>query len=672
MSRHLAGLTRFESPGSSGGVETLISLTDGATVGSEIQSVVDAAADYAQLQIVSFGTFYVDKPIRLRNKIALRGLGKGSTLAAAPTMYGGPIVACGADRPIPAHGAAILDDADFSYQFGVQLPSFYLSLGFNGFWPQDMDEFWLAMPFEILPGSNGGATFLNCSGQIGESTGITGAFGMNWNADLQHIDFRVRIGVATHTLTTTTTFHTDVDTRRWIAVGFKNNNLYLFVDGELQATAPTSGLFTCEFYEFLSIGCSLASEFPVQEMFDRASPFLCGGFFFDDTCLHIASYVPTWTRPTVSGSNGLALVCLDSNESDSMIRFELGGNGYAWMQADRHLQEGLATTDIEVSDLAFGGSVSDRNIAVYVFASLRTKLSRLFMQTAQGTVSWGNSYYSELDSLEHSGEGRWGIQWRGGLSSIRGVNSAHGSWIPVVLAEGGDVEILHAYDYGFCGVLLSDFHGVITTIGMSDEGPVPRNPPYTLYIKEAPNFTLVIHEVASDVIGSAVTIPIGIEGANQTVRINLGNGLTPLSPAQMIKFVTPLTTGPIHVTGVQHGFAERSIPLSLNPEKILTPDGPLASSTLTNATATVTATKAREFDYAGVTFTANRDLTLDDADVPPDGARVLVRCNPTAFGGFTLTVKNHDGATLHTFSAAGTAEFRWRVSTGNWSKVWDS
>jgi hypothetical protein len=648
--------------------QVILRPADGATVNESIQEAVDAAADYSEIIIDGVGTYFVDKTIRLRDKVRLRGLGDGTILAAAPTMYGGAIIACGEDRPIPAHGDAILDDADFSYEFGVELPSFYLNLGFWGFWPQDMDEFWMAMPFMILPGSNGGATFFNCSGQIGEATGITGAFGMNWNADLQHINVRVRIGVVEHTLTTTTAFHTDVDTRRWIAVGFKNDTLYLFVDGVLEDTAATSGLFTCKFYEFFSIGCSTAAEFPTQEMFDRASPFLCGGFFFDDTCKHTTNYVVSWTQPTTPGSNGLALMCLDSNEEDGMIRFTLGGNGYSWMQADRHLQQGLATTNIEVTDLRFGGSVNDHNISVYVYASLFTKLQRLFMETAQGTVSWGNSYYSETDTLRHSGEGRWGIQWRGGLCHIRGVNSSHGSYIPVVLAEGGIVDILHAYDYGFCGVLLTDFHGIIADIAVSDEGPIDRDPPYTVYIKEAPNFTLTILELASDIITSEVTVPIGIEGNGQTVSINLGNGLTLFDHEEMFHFVTPLTTSPIYVSGAQYGFAERSIPLSLNPEKIITPGGPAGALTLTDDSDTVSTVDAQEFNYSGVTFTDNHWLILDDSNVPPDAARVLVVCD-AEMAGYMLALKNHDGTNLHVFDAPGWAEARWSVASGNWSIV---
>jgi hypothetical protein len=648
----------------------LILPTNGEFVDEEIQAAIDAAADNEVVRIGTEGTLLLEKPLRMLNKVTLQGMGPLTLLAS---HRGGPMVYGGAHRPLPPHGDPILDDADYSYVMNGAV-DYILNCTLHGArTPTAGAEFWFeAAVVFTAPMVSASTRIVEIGGEIFQATGYTESFRIAPEGGfLKKLNVQLRVGGVLHLLNTTTEFDADIGTRHMIAVGLKNNVMYLFVDGVIEATVATSGTFDPPFYESLVVGGAIFSGFPQGEIVAGPLPFNLGSMLVKRECRYTTNYTVDWTEQAPLAADICSIWCTDEREWRDLIKLGLAGNDYAWLQADNNNSVPDFTEGVGIWDLSFGhgGGIAAQATGVHMHACDRSSIRRVRFTTGCATVGIGNNFYSTLEDITHQGNGRVGIAWSGGVMQGDGLLKSVGAKIGAALWGGGLIDRIHVYDYSFIGILCDQFAGVIANAGVSDEGlAIGTDPLYNVYIKRAVGqpSNLIFLSLGLDVTTSDTTIPIGIEGVLQEVSIHV-NGIMPgltTPPAELVHFTDPDDTDPVFIQ--HHGHL--GIPLSLDRHKILTPDGPLGALTLTDADRTVTALDAHEFDYLGVTLTANRVLTLDDADDPADGVCIRVRGNPT-FGGFTLTVKNHDATTLHTFSAAGSAVLRFSAATGDWSEV---
>jgi hypothetical protein len=640
-----------------------------------LQAAIDAAPANADILINTEGNIYLDAPVRLRNQVTLRGLGKRTILKARPIYYGGPLVIIGDDQSACPHGPALLDDADFSYRFTSSSPAYFLKLGEFGCYPQNWSQFWVEMAFAVratpstVPGSDG--YFVSCGGTLGATN--SEIFDIGWNPDFQRIRVRVMIGGVLKTLNTTSTFHTGLNTRHLIAIGYDGTTLRLFIDGVLEASTAATGTFHTQPWESFNIGGFIAG-FPGEVPSIASTEFDCGGFYIGTTNKHTATYTVSWNARTPNPANGdhCILICTDDREDGELIKLSLRGNGYGWMLVGRYpMTSALATVDVAVKDLAFAGAVSDQNIGIVVLGSLRTVLERLSFVCAQATRVFNNSYYSMIADVEHVGGGRIGFHWAGGVTTFSGVIKSSGAGVSGVLQGGGSMQLAHFYDYQRVGLILDQWVGVITALGISDEGTaLGVDPLYGLLIVQFGSYgsPLDIQGLGVDVFSSDLTIPIAIastgNGTHATVKIRGGGimeGLT-TPPTKIITWLNPTISDPIYVDIVD----TYGIPLSDYPELCITPSGVARRKQLTDADASITHRYHACEVPSTVTLTANRALTLSDTLTPEDGTRISVLFK--AAGAFTYTVKNHDATNLHQFNGGTSAwaEFVWSRSAGAW------
>ncbi len=678
MGRRIAGQTGFDTPGAEvdpfelAGT-TILTLEAGTSWDEQIQEAVDASDPFWTIFVNSIGTGDFQFPLRLRNEIGLKGSGRLTNLAS---NNGGALIIVGADRPLPVHAAPILDDADFSYSFGLETPRRYLDLSQWGFRASAMPELWIEMPIRISAPMDFAERILEMGGDLANATGYTYSLRVEMNGDFQNLNVSVKVGSTTHVLTTTAGF--PIGTRRMLAIALKNNVLYVFVDGVIQATVATVGTFNPPAWESLCIaGALFQGCFPVYELLSASLPFEMGGFLVKSTARYTANYAVSWTKPAPTDQDLCSIWCEDERERDSLLKLGLGGNNYAWMQVDNAAIV-TSSADVRVEDFSFSnsGGIAAQATGVHVLSLTRGHLRNLEFNTGDGMRSVGNSYYALLENLNHYGPGRCGLHWVGGASDARGLLRSSGPEVGISLQFGGKADLLHTFDYGTIGVLLVQCNGGISEISAGDEGlAVGVDPLYSVYIKKAyaDPCGLTVHSLGVVVTTSDVTKPIGVEGFLQNLNIKIGQAILPgltTEPAELIHFPVPDETDPIWVDARTLG-----VPTSLRPEKILTPFGSLGPRTLTAASVTLTARDGLEYDFTGVILVADIILTLGLTEYPQHGGRIIIRANPT-FAGFTITIKNHDGVTLRTFAAAGQGTYRWKstgvtagVGTGDWSEI---
>ncbi len=663
--------------GTLGGALHVFTFEDGEEDNGRLQTAIDALPDYAELLMSSEGNYYINSPIRMRDKVGLAGTGFATVLRADPLFVGGPLVIIGADQDAHDHGAAIMDDADFSYEFKAATPYHFMPLGDAGLYPEDWTQLSVEMAFSINAVSD--AVFFACGGTFIPGTNTLQIY-MGWNPDFQRLFVWVWIGGVLKVLTTTSTFHADMGTRHMLAVEYDGATVRLFIDGVIEDSAAASGTFTSNPWDIWNIGGVLGGSFPVGEIITSSAQFNMGWFRVCDTAQHTSNYTVSWTTPDPVVGERCAVVCKSANESGDLIKLRMLPNHWAWMQTRRAPAfDYLETNFVRIHDLEIrGGSAVAGSLctAVQVFYSPRTTIERVGFRECQGIECVGNSFFSRYGDL-HGGGGRFAHVLNGGLVTLSGKIEVDGSKVALSLAGGIVADTIHCSNYEVIGVWMQGVAGHFSSLGVSDEFLSPGVDPLYGLLISTPGSGANALEIASlgvDIISSDTTKPIGIAsgGASAQTTIKITGGLnvpgltTP--PAQAIYFNNPTLTDPIHVNLRDPS----GVPISNNPEKIITPSGPAGRATLTDADATITARQAREFDLAGVTLTGNRVVTLDDeitAGVAPDDGTVITFYANCTFAGFSVTIDNHDGADLHVFSAAGQRSFRWGASAGDWSMV---
>jgi hypothetical protein len=664
-------LVPFNEAGSTSHV-VYLSFEDGATIHTELQAAIDAAPEYATIFLNCAGTFYIQRPIRLHNKITLRGLGKSTILKVQDIWAGGPSIMIGAERDALPHGAAILDDADFSYEF-IGANEYYLNLGRYGVYPTGLSQLWFEMPMVFLEAPDS-TVFTVCGGRLGLATNVAHsyAFALEWDPSLTKLRVEVRIGGVLKTLDSTSTWAGKFSDglRHMVAVGYDGSTVRLFIDGVLEASTAATGTFTTKPWEQWVIGGFESIRFPSGQLFLGCTDFRCGGVRIMQTNQQTANYSVNWNKPTSSATHDIAILyCETAREVDDLIKLSIRGNSYAWMQVDKDGDVGLETIDVCLSDLKLSGGVIAQGIGVHVFASMNTRLERLEIGTGHATFGVGNSYYSTLKDIDYvatgTGTPRFGIHWNGGVSTIDRISAA-GAAVTLALSGGGVLGRAHVYGYTHVGALLDNYGGDINSLGVSDEGTsLGVDPLYGVYLVtfEAYPAGLEVNSLTVDVLSSDTSVPVAIEGSSQVLRFGHIGGLhsghtTP--PAQLIKFVTPTLTPTIKAN------FSGTITLSDYPEKVLSDFGPVAAKALTDASSTYNHRDAAEVEYSSaVTLTADRTLTLDDANSPAEGAHVRVKF--AAAGLKTLKVLNHDTTELFQFVGGHLAWAEFRFDGADWA-----
>jgi hypothetical protein len=654
------------------GVEVIPGLDeDGDNNEVPIQDALDDAPEGTVL-VVPPGDYTISYPIRIISEKGLRGAGdRGTIIRKLPEWYAGPSIITGPLQNAAEHAAAIMDDADFSYAVNTAPPYNWFPVGLYGLYPVEWGEFWFEWAISIPEVD--GDQFFSIHGRHDNADATTWQMQFIWAADQQRLRFLVKIGGGTYDLHTTTTFHTPLDERHMIALGYDGSTLRLFVDGVIEATATPGGTFTSNPWEIAVIGGAW-TKFG-QSSYQDAATFHLGHFYAGTANKHTANYTVDWGVPAQDADCELQLVCQDAHESDDLIRLRVKSNGYGWMQTRRAPTDTGFGAGATVTDMGFSGGVNGFGYSIEVWATIRTKVRDIYSEET-AIHCYGNSYYSEFSNISQVNGHRFGSLISGGLLVLGGLLKFSGAPIGLALINGNAVsDVIHIYDYSHIGATLDTFGGTFGTFATSDEGAVDTSPSYGILIGGGgvtEHGYLTINGISVDIFTSDTTIPVGVwsnNGGNMTLvgQFPYTAGLT-TPPAELIKLPSPLHVDPINVNIT----AQSDVPLSLHPQKFISPSGPVGAVTLGDASAFITARQGREFNFSGTVLTDNRVISLHNemtTDLPVhDGTIIEVICNPT-FGGFTLTVENHDGADLHVFSAAGQRRFRFSRATGNWSRM---
>jgi hypothetical protein len=665
-------------------------LEGGADNAAIIQAAIDAAAPQTPLLINAIGDFYISKPLRLTEPLGmgLAGMGAGTKLTATDDFAAGPLVMIGPIRGAANHGAALLDDADFSYNFeALASPYYHLNLG-TVFFPKELTEFFLEMPFAIdAINDGGGRVFFGLTGSMGSEDGpfwnafSLGALGLSWLFDDERLYLKIKIGGVFIDHFTTSTFHTGLGERHMLGLDYDaaRGTVLLFIDGVLEDTNAASGTFNPGSWEMMVLGGNVGGGFPAVELFTKSSDWRCGGFYFGNVSQHSAGYTVNWNVPTPDLANGdmVILVCQDDREEQDLIRVDVAAGNSGWFQVDGSDALGLTTYHLGVENIQLKGG--PLNIGVEAYASPQSFLRDIRFQGLVGMYSKGNSYLTVLEDLQHLAPAgsRWGLAWGGGLCPWRGRCSTLYTYIGVSFQGGGPVEQLFAAAYQDVGVSMAAFGGVVDVMAISDEN-APNEAPCGLFVSSQIGVAsqIVIENLTVDVMTSDVTIPVLFDRTtNCDIQIKGAfpflSGLT-TPPAYLCGFTDPDIADPVFVdiTTVEN------VPVSDLPQKIVTRSGPAGQVTLTDADVTVTTSQALAWNFDGVTLAASRVVTLSNirtgdvltGTVPaPDGVVVTIYADACTFAGNTITIDNWDGDPVYVFDAPGWAKFQFSRTTGDWT-----
>jgi hypothetical protein len=656
---------------------------DGVIDEGELQIAVDSLPDHGELLLNGEGTYYLTEPLRMTGARRIRGLGSRTTfLGKVPLWYTGSTVIVGEVQEVIPHGAPILDDADYSYILSPDDGDLFLNIGVGGgCYPREWDEFWWEFPLVVTSIVAEDNQFFSFQGHFDspvDPAGIECGLKLAWYFDQERLAVTVRIGGVEHVLPTTSTFHGgDIGTRHMIACGYDGSTVRLFVDGVIEASAAATGQFHTEPWECGIIGGG-RTDFGMQS-WDTSAHFRCGGFVIGDTCLHVANYAVSWdTRAAAIDGEHFALLCDDANEMQTdLSKVRSGGTGYGYMQmlgADPTFGSKNWVRDLgfKSGDMSWGYSIAVVGLADGCrFERINSSLQEAALYCT------GNPFLSVFDGIETSGH-RFTSLYSGGVCVFDSIRSQGGHYGSVFIGAGGVFGSIYGFDYTHVGAFFGDSGGSVASISLSDEGTLTEDPLYGVLFRSSLSYNIPLASLFNvqslDVNTlNATTTPFGIihnVGCAMSLNIAapyLDGGGTP--PDEFIKFLDPDNADPILVQGY---VTLQAVPISSHPEKIITPSGPAGRATLTDASVTITARQAREFDFLGVTLGASRVITLDNelgnGFLIQDGTILEIFANPT-FAGNTITIDNHNGADLHVFSAAGSRRFRFSCTTGNWSRM---
>lgn len=644
----------------------------GAQNATALQAAIDAASSGALL-LLPEGDIYIDSPLRLIDRIGLTGVGSSSVIKKAPTWYAGPSIIIGSEQDAHPHAAAILDDADFSYEFTGSSPARWLNIGLDGgFMPLDWSAFSMEFPFAATSGPNGGLFFALCGGNFDVQGVNTYRTYLQWNGDGQHLDWYIKIGGVGHLLTTTTVFHTGLGTRHMLCLDYDGSTVRLFVDGVLEASSAATGVFTSDPWEVFTMGGAWTSL--GEGSFQSSANFNCGGFSVSRASRHSINYTVSWSTPAADADSEIALICETAREAGDLIKLRSLSNGYAWMQT-RSTVAGATTSDVTVEAMSFAGGVNARGVSILVRPCIRTQIDNIVCLES-GVYVLGNSFYSRYGQIDVTGGYRYGSVFGGGVNTYFGRIKHSGAPIGCILSGSGKADVFHTYDYSAVGLWLNEFAGEIDLIGCSDEGlPAGTDPRCGLLIYGFGGYPspLNLNSVDVNVLTSDVTIPIVVAQSLQTnLRIGGAMQLLPgatTPPPYVIELTTPTLCDPIYVDN--HN--QSGVALSNHPEKIITPQGPAYGVEFIDGDwdATITARQGLRFIARNTEFTADRAVTLSNEIATgievPDGTVIeLAFLDNVTFGGYSITVKNHDGTDLHVHTQPGTSRYVYWGLDGNW------
>jgi len=661
-------------------------LVPGADNTATIQDAIDAAPDDAEVLIGQPGSYIISKPLRMVTQVGLAGLGDSTVLVMDAFWYAGPAILTGPIQSPHPHGDPILDDADFSYVFTATQPFHYMPIGVYGCYPKDWTQLNLRMPIVVNAAAAEG-TFFTIHGETDSLSSTHMILDISWKFTLDVLFITFWTSAGGVQIESTTDFSADIGTRHMVELDWNGTTLKLLVDGVVEASAAIGGTFSnngrhATLGSYANLTAVIGGRWIQFGEGGWANPaeFDLGGFYLGNVSKHQSNYTVDWNVPAgASLADVFCMVqCTTDREEDDLIKLVASSNGgYSWMQT-RRVPEGIpATGDVRIRKLKFSSAGEGKGVAIEQFHVTRAIIEDITSLVQALHVRGSNTFYGTCKDIFCASNGRVGSILGGGIATLSGLLKFSGADIGVAFVGGGGrLDQLHTYDYSSIGVWIDGWSGYMGALLTSDESTAPGiDPLYGVNFRAADGLStvLTIDQLDVNVINSDVTIPFAVI-RNRDGNVNLRGaapflaGLT-TPPDYFFVFKNPTFTDPLQVDMVM----THNVPIASHPEKILTPDGPAGRVALTNASVTVTARQAREWDFAGVTFTANRVVTLDDemdTGIPvPDGTVVVIIVNPTAFGGFTLTVDNHDGTDLHVFAVVGQRSFRFSRTTGNWSKL---
>jgi len=642
-----------------------------------IQAYVDAVDPFTFLEIQQQGGFRLASPIRLETQIGLGGLSNATQLNKDPFWFAGSSIIVGPiQTPFP-HGAAILDDADFSYSFTGADVATYMPIGLptaGGVFPQDWPGLWLEMAITVTGPVVSPATLFTIHGEnLTNIFSTSMVLDASWKFTNDVLLVTVFTDLAGVQLESTTDFSGEIGVRHMIAIGWDDPTqmAYLFVDGVLEDSAALAGnVFTSQPWQMANIGGARV-QFG-ESAWIQSADFDLGSFYIGDVCKHTANYAVSWDVPASGVDTRCMVVCQNDREVDDLVKLTSGTIAYSWMRYPTSAGQG---SDVQVKNLLFGTGGVAGGCSVQVETSLRTVVSSITSNEA-AVVCNGNSFYSTFENITQTGGQRFGSLFSGGLCNWNGINKFSGAAIGVAFINGGGAaETIHTYDYTRIGFWFDGWSGS-GTFGASDESTPPGvDPLYGVYWR-APDGLASVTEInlTVDVISSDSTIPFNVaRNRNSILKINGGQsflaGLT-TPPSSFFLFTTPTLDDPIYADIITLD----PVPIANLPEKVITSSGPAGALTLTAAASTtITTRQALEFNYTGVTLVGPTALVLSnnvgDGPEPRDGTTITVNANPT-FDGNTLEVQNFDATPLASFTAAGWMKFRWRSSASSWQAMY--
>jgi len=650
----------------------------------------DVSIPFANWTIQQEGEFPISKPLRLLNQVGLSGIGDDTSIV--PDYDAGPIIMLGPMRGAFPHAAAVLDGADFSFNILKDAdPYYFLAPGRPCFDPREQLAFFWELPAVFVGAPSFGTQFISISGGMGSEFSPfynelqQGSMYVQWAFDLERLLVSVVIGGVRHDILTTSTFHLDLGTRHMIALDYSDvrGTVLLFIDGIIEGSAAANGEFTPNPWECLTIGGGVGFGFPSFECIIHSTDWHCGGFRWSSNSQHSANYPVDWDVPDLNNNDYLLIRCLNSLESDDLLKVSVLNQGVGWLQVERSDDPAvLSTTDLSLTNLRISGS--NLHIGVSVFGTPGIYLSKLFLEGPNGLLCDGNCYLSSIEDLyiKSTGSPRWGFNWTGGVSSIRGIVGSIYPRLGNIIQADVDIEQLTAYGYSHAGNLFVGGSGVVGTLSASDENGSPDSI-CAVYITSPVGIikSLNIKNLGVDVIASDTTKPILID---RCVNFDLTisgqcpflTGLT-TPPSSIIAFTEATIVEPLkaNIRSV-----ETSVPLVSGAmrHKVIYDGKPLGKFALTNADTTLTAADSVAFTLDGVILTGNHAATLSDqtpgdATSGPievqDGTVLVFYTGIWTPGAFEYAIKNHDGSILFTFDATSAVKMSFQYSkvTGDWS-----
>jgi hypothetical protein len=647
--------------------ETLIELTPNSDVTTVLQSAIDALPSNGRLQIVTPGQFEVSAPLRIVDNIALAGLPASGPLTESPTrleksalFYAGPsIIVSEIGSPFP-HGAAILDDADYSYQFLNADPDMWIALGLCGCQPENWGELWAEISFETTYTPDANFLFIAIGNSNSGGAPATSPFSLRLvgGANLQA---HINIGGVDYTLLTTTGGYNDGN-RHMAAIGYDGITVRLFVDGVLEDSEAATGPFSLEPFEVLYLGPGGVQM--GRDTWSGCIDFTCGGFYIGNLNKQTGNYAVSWNARVPNAANGdhCQVICDDAHETDDLIKLELDGTGYGWLQTPDPTRGYVGGVSIEDWGSA-GGVLGGEFIRLNTAAAC--KIGRIYANNECALDCYENCYELTVENVKGLGASRYNAFFHSAVCVIRD-SEFRGGPIGACFKGGGSIDNVFITDYEIAGAQFMTWGGFVGSLAIGDEGSAGV-PEFALMVTG--DSGIVFNHLSITCANGAATVPIWIGENSGMLQFLNGIVFPHAGTSYMVEWSTPTTALPIFF-GWSGGLA---IPLSDQPAKVLTLDGPVAAVALTDADATITAKEGREFKLAStVALSADRVLTLDDAlidsQVAFDGCVLRLVIEPT-FAGFSYTVNNHDASELAVIRTATELNVRFSRVTGDWSVI---